>query len=115
MSVIASWGAATIVAAMPLATPRPTPRPTPASPTPTTPVSPVANTSTTMVLLIVIVAVVGGYILSLRLHPNVKCARCDGKGFHRGAIYSYATRACSKCGGRGIKPRLGLRVFSSKE
>jgi hypothetical protein len=115
MSVIASWAAAIIVAAMPLATPRPTPRPTPASPTPTTPVSPVSNTSTTMIMLLIVAAVVGAYVLSLRLHPNVKCPRCDGKGFHRGAVFSYATRSCTKCGGRGIKPRLGLRVFGPKE
>jgi hypothetical protein len=115
MFVIASWGAAIIVAAMPQAAPRPTPTPTPAvSPSPSAPVSPVENLSTTMVLLIVIAAVVGGYILSLRLHPNTKCPRCGGKGIHRGVVFSYATRACSKCGGRGIRPRLGLRVFSSK-
>jgi DnaJ-class molecular chaperone len=65
------------------------------------------------ILFILIAAAVIGYVVSIRLNPNTKCKRCKGRGFHRGAIYSYSTRACSACGGAGVRPRLGRRLFMS--
>ena len=50
-----------------------------------------------------------GYVLSLKLHPYVKCEKCDGKGLHHGAVFSYAHRKCHKCSGMGRKQRLGAR------
>jgi hypothetical protein len=96
------------------ATPRPTPHPT-ATPTPkpTQPADVAASLSGGTILFILIAAAVIGYFISIRVNPNTKCQRCKGRGFHRGSIYSYATRSCSACGGRGIKPRLGRRVFMS--
>jgi hypothetical protein len=96
----------------------PTPRPTPhatgtPAPKPTEPADLAANISGGTILFILIAVAVIGYVISIRLNPNTKCRRCNGRGFHRGAIFSYSTRACSSCGGRGVKPRLGRRVFMS--
>ena len=51
------------------------------------------------------------YIASLALHPNAKCNRCNGAGRHKGSIFSYATRPCTSCKGRGTHPRIGRRIF----
>jgi DnaJ-class molecular chaperone len=57
------------------------------------------------------IIVVIGYLASLRLHPWHACRRCRGRGHHRGAVFKYATRACTSCGGNGRRARLGVRVF----
>lgn len=62
------------------------------------------------VLLILMLAAVS-YGISLHVHPMTKCRRCDGKARHRGAVFTYATRACRKCEGTGRVPRLGVRLF----
>jgi len=62
-------------------------------------------------VLLFAIAVVGGYVLSLSLHPNAKCARCQGAGKHKGSVYTYATRPCTGCKGRGTNPRLGRRLL----
>jgi hypothetical protein len=98
------------------ATPRPTPHPTaPTAPKPAHAADVAAGISGGTVLLIVIGIAVIGYLISIATNPNTKCQRCKGRGFHRGSFYSYATRSCSACGGRGIKPRLGRRVLLSKK
>jgi len=92
------------------ATPRPSPHTSPAAQA----AEPVATTSGpggTTILVFLFAFVVGGYLLSLRLHPFSKCPRCKGKGIHRGGIFNYSTRACTKCKGRAIQPRLGRRIL----
>lgn len=103
---------ALVVVAAP--TPRPTPHPTSTpSPKPTEPADLAAGMSGGMIMFIVIAAAFVGYLISIRVNPNTKCQKCKGRGFHRGSFYSYATRGCSACGGRGIKPRLGRKIFMS--
>ena len=57
------------------------------------------------------IIVVFGYLVSLRLHPWRACRGCRGRGHHRGAVFKYATRQCTSCGGNGRRARLGLRVL----
>jgi hypothetical protein len=98
------------------ATPRPTPHPTATpAPKPAHAADVAAGFSGGTVLIILIGIAVIGYLISIATNPNTKCRRCNGRGFHRGAFYSYATRSCSACGGRGIKPRLGRRVLLSNK
>lgn len=52
----------------------------------------------------------GAYAVSLRVHPWVPCRRCKGGRIH-GSIWSRAFGECGSCGGRGRRPRLGVRVF----
>jgi hypothetical protein len=52
----------------------------------------------------------GAYVVSLRVHPWVACRRCKGGRVH-GAFWSRAFGECGACGGRGRRPRLGVRVF----
>jgi len=94
-------------------TPRPTASPSTPPPSPTTPGDIVANADAGLVLFVILALGAIGYYASLKLHPYSKCPRCKGKGVHRGAVYSYGTRACTKCKGRGIQPRLGRRLFMS--
>jgi DnaJ-class molecular chaperone len=51
--------------------------------------------------------VVAGYVLSVLLHPYVKCDRCKGLGRHSGSVFSYSLRPCHRCEGTGQKQRLG--------
>lgn len=70
-----------------------------------------AGPSGTTILFFLIGFGVVGYLVSLRIHPFSKCPRCKGKGIHRGGVFSYSTRACTKCKGRAIQPRLGRRIL----
>ncbi|GAB2655244.1 hypothetical protein [Kribbella swartbergensis] len=65
----------------------------------------------TGMLLVLGLAAFALYVVSLSLHPNAKCYRCKGAGRHRGSLFSYATRPCTSCKGRGTHPRLGRRVL----
>lgn len=51
-----------------------------------------------------------GYWLSLKLHPWRKCPACGGSNVHRGAVFTYATRGCKRCGGSGRQLRLGASL-----
>lgn len=65
-------------------------------------------------ILIVIVAVLAGgayYAWSLRVHPWRTCRRCKG-GTRRDPVFRYARGSCTRCGGRGRLPRLGIRVLT---
>lgn len=62
-------------------------------------------------LIIVIILAVVGYLISLRIHPLVRCRLCKGTGRHFGSVYTYAQRRCRKCGGTGRLDRLGVRLF----
>jgi hypothetical protein len=64
----------------------------------------------TLIALAAIVII--GYLVSLRLHPlGRKCASCKGTGQQQGAIYRYAHRQCTRCGGNGIRGRYGVRIL----
>lgn len=53
-----------------------------------------------------------GYLVSLSLHPYTACRACRGTpGRHRGVIFRYAFRKCTRCKGTGRKLRLGARVL----
>ncbi len=58
-----------------------------------------------------VVIALAAYVLSLFLHPYVKCDRCGGLGRHSGALFGYASRPCHKCSGLGQKQRLGAAVI----
>jgi DnaJ-class molecular chaperone len=61
-------------------------------------------------LAIVFIAALG-YYLSLKVHPQVKCKRCDGSNRHYDLVYSGRRTLCPACGGSGRRPRLGTRLF----
>lgn len=60
-----------------------------------------------------IALVVGaGYVVSLILHPYATCGACrKTPGRHHGAVFTYAHRKCTKCGGTGRKLRVGTRLL----
>jgi DnaJ-class molecular chaperone len=60
-----------------------------------------------LLIIVLVVLVVGGYWLSLHLHPYAQCEACKGTGKHRGALFGYAHRPCHKCSGNGRKQRSG--------
>jgi hypothetical protein len=63
-------------------------------------------------LLATVAIAIIGYLVSLRLHPlGRKCISCKGTGQQNGAIYRYAQRQCTRCGGNGIRGRYGVRIL----
>ena len=52
------------------------------------------------------------YLVSLRLRPWWPCRACRGAGKTRDRIWKRATGTCPKCGGRGRRPRAGIRVLN---
>jgi hypothetical protein len=63
-------------------------------------------------LVLIAVIVVISYLVSLRLHPRGSiCSKCKGTGMHRGLFFTYANRACTKCGGTPLRARAGVRVI----
>jgi len=60
----------------------------------------------------VIAAVAAAYLVSLRWRPWWPCHACRGSGKTRDRIWKRATGTCPKCGGRGKRPRLGIRVLN---
>jgi len=62
-------------------------------------------------LILIALIALAAYLISLRLHPWRRCRPCNGSGRHRGALFTYATRACTACGGNGRRGRLGVRVI----
>ena len=68
-----------------------------------------------VVLLLIAVAVVGGYLISLRLHPLRRCGSCSGSGRRFGTVYTYAQRRCRTCAGTGRRERLGVRVLFHRQ
>ena len=60
------------------------------------------------VLFVLVLLVVGGYVMSLLLHPYTTCETCRGKGNkHYGALFSSAFRPCWACRGSQTKQRFG--------
>lgn len=69
-----------------------------------------------MAQLLIVIAVAaaagaGYYAWSLRIHPWVSCRRCKG-GRRVDRVFRYASGSCTRCGGRGRLPRLGIRVLT---
>jgi hypothetical protein len=64
-------------------------------------------------LIPVIAAVIAAaaYAVSLRIRPWWPCRACKGSGKTRDRIWTKATGTCPRCGGRGRRPRLGIRVL----
>lgn len=62
-------------------------------------------------LLLLIVIVVGGYLISLRIHPLRKCPVCKMTGRHFGGVYKGSFRRCRKCEGSGRLDRWGTQTF----
>lgn len=64
------------------------------------------------VIILISLVVVLGYYLSLRIHPTIRCKRCDSGSRHYDLVYSERARhACPRCGGTGRQKRLGVRLF----
>jgi hypothetical protein len=64
------------------------------------------------VIILIAVVVVLGYYLSLRIHPTIRCKRCDSSSRHYDLVYSERARgACPNCRGTGRQERLGVRFF----
>src|SRR5260370_40941224 len=61
-------------------------------------------------LTIVCIAALG-YYLSLKIHPSVRCKRCDASNRHYDLVYSGRRTLCPDCGGTGRRQRLGARLF----
>lgn len=53
---------------------------------------------------------VAGYVLSLYLHPFIRCSHCKGTARFYGAVFRRAFRLCPVCGGSGRQERLGVRL-----
>jgi DnaJ-class molecular chaperone len=53
----------------------------------------------------------GGYLVSLRLNPWVKCSKCQGKPKSRGWVFGHAHHFCSKCRGTGQQVRFGRKLL----
>ena len=57
------------------------------------------------ILIGAIWAVLGaGYLVSLVIHPRIRCLHCSGTGELRGSIFPWTFRRCPQCaGGRIIR------------
>jgi hypothetical protein len=63
------------------------------------------------IIILLLLAIIG-YLISLRQHPRGRnCRACHGTGKQQGAIFRYAHRSCTRCGGSGGRGRIGLRVM----
>ena len=63
------------------------------------------------VLLAIVFIAAFGYYLSLKVHPQTRCKRCDGSNRHYDLVYSERRHQCPDCGGSGRRQRLGARLF----
>jgi len=65
-------------------------------------------------VIVVLAVVIGGYLLSLKLNPWVRCSRCKNKPKIKGWVFSNAHHICPKCEGTGQQLRFG-RMLLFKE
>jgi DnaJ-class molecular chaperone len=63
-------------------------------------------------LLVLGLVLVGGYFVSLRLNPWVKCSKCHGQPKKQGSFFGYAHHPCDKCDGKGQQVRFGRKLFN---
>ena len=64
-------------------------------------------------LFVIAVLALAGYAALLWLFPWWPCRRCGGRGKLRDPLRRKAFRTCPSCGGRGQKPRLGVRLLQA--
>lgn len=64
-----------------------------------------------LILAAAAILTAAAYAASLRFHPWKPCGTCDGSGKSRDAVWKTAFGTCRACGGKGRKPRLGVRVL----
>ena len=62
-------------------------------------------------VIVVLAVVIGGYLLSLKLNPWVRCSRCKNKPKIKGWVFSNAHHVCPKCEGTGQQVRFGSKLF----
>jgi hypothetical protein len=63
------------------------------------------------VFLAIVFIAAFGYYLSLKIHPQTRCKRCDASSRHYDLVYSDGRYRCPECGGTGRRQRLGVRLF----
>ena len=63
------------------------------------------------VFLAIVFIAAFGYYLSLKVHPQTKCKRCDAGSRHYDLVYSERRHLCPAGGGSGRRQRLGARLF----
>lgn len=51
------------------------------------------------------------YWISLHRHPRRVCRGCGGTGRHRGAMFWWGDRQCTKCAGSPRHRRWGVQLF----
>jgi hypothetical protein len=63
------------------------------------------------VFLAIVFIAAFGYYLSLRIHPDIRCKRCDSSSRHYDLVYAGRRHLCPECRGTGRRKRLGARLF----
>ena len=54
------------------------------------------------------------YWLSLHRHPFRVCRACKGTGRHRGTMFRWSHRACTKMRGVAAAPQVGVQLFHNE-
>jgi Zn finger protein HypA/HybF involved in hydrogenase expression len=62
-------------------------------------------------LVVIVGIVVGGYVLSLKLNPYVKCRRCKNQPKIRAWTFTYSHHTCPRCKGTGQTLRFGRQLI----
>ena len=63
-------------------------------------------------LFVLGLVVVGGWLISLWLHPFAACRTCKGTPKSFGKIYTRSFDLCRACEGRGRRVRPGAQMFA---
>ena len=63
------------------------------------------------IVLAVITILIGGYYLSLKLNPWVKCRKCGGQPRVKAWAFGHAHHTCPNCNGTGQQIRWGYKFF----
>lgn len=50
------------------------------------------------------------YALEVAVYPNTKCSWCEGTG-RQWSLLTSNFKICGHCGGAGVRPRLGHRIW----
>jgi hypothetical protein len=64
-------------------------------------------------LIVIGLAAVVAYALACKVWPNTSCPACKGSGRSRSPS-GKAWRGCRRCGGKGSRMRIGLRLFGTR-
>ena len=64
----------------------------------------VAIVARSLVIGIIWLALMLGYVVSVLIHPRIRCLHCSGTGELRGSVFPWTFRRCPQCqGGRTIR------------